>query len=132
MMDDGSVPDELLDPIKARWAVVWPVYLNSKKTTKQGRRVPMEIAVDNPTLDEIAQACQALGLATHVERTKKYPRDFLLVGRVRVELKDENGTLTKPEITNRTCFIFILFFYFFFFFSFHSFNCLYIPHAFFP
>lgn len=36
-------------------------------------------------------------------QNKAYSRNWLVRGRIRVQLKQEDGTLTNPEITNREC-----------------------------
>ncbi|KAL5977546.1 signal recognition particle 19kDa [Asimina triloba] len=38
---------------------------------------------------------------TDVGDQKAYPRDFMQRGRLRVKLKNEDGTLCNPEITSR-------------------------------
>ncbi|KAG5223368.1 signal recognition particle protein [Salix suchowensis] len=72
---DGGVPN-----IK-KWVVVYPVYINSKKT----------IGCENPTCIEIGDCCSHLKLPFAIEIDKAYPRDFMQVGRVRVLLKREDG-----------------------------------------
>ena len=54
-------------------SVIWPVYLDSQATRSQGRRVPLSLAVPNPTVDEIVRAARDLGLEPVVEE-KPYPR----------------------------------------------------------
>ncbi|KAK3737348.1 hypothetical protein QZH41_008558 [Actinostola sp. cb2023] len=79
---------------KDRWAVIYPSYLNGRRTVAQGRRVPKAKCVDNPTVYEIRDVCQSQGLEVGVE-DKLYPRDSakdaLCKGRVRVHLKDSEG-----------------------------------------
>lgn len=50
-----------------RWNVIYPIYISSKKTIAEGRRVPATIAVDNPTAVEIADVCRYLGFEVVVE-----------------------------------------------------------------
>ncbi|KIH44476.1 signal recognition particle domain protein, partial [Ancylostoma duodenale] len=45
-----------------RWIVIYPTYLNSKKTTLQGRKIPKQLAVENPTSAEIHDVLAATGL----------------------------------------------------------------------
>jgi signal recognition particle subunit SEC65 len=33
-----------------RWIVIWPIYIDRKKTTIEGRKIPKGKAVDTPTL----------------------------------------------------------------------------------
>jgi len=75
------------DDDESKWICIYPVYINSKKTMKEGRRLPKSQAVDNPTASEIAEVCRQLGFLVKLEGEKSYSRDFLLKGRVRVQLK---------------------------------------------
>ncbi|XP_048229466.1 signal recognition particle 19 kDa protein isoform X2 [Ricinus communis] len=91
-MADGSVPN-----IK-KWVVLYPVYINSKKTIAQGRRICTSKACENPTCVEIGDCCSHLKLPFAIEIDKAYPRDFMQIGRVRVLLKRGDGTLYNPAI----------------------------------
>jgi len=42
--------------------VIWPVYFDSTKTRKEGRRVPKSLAVPYPKILEIKDAAERLGL----------------------------------------------------------------------
>lgn len=94
----------MLDPEKKKWTVVYPVYLNSKKTCAEGRKIAKAKSVENPTAHDLAEACKLLGLQCELEADKAYPRDFLQKGRVRVLIK-ENGQPIKPEIPNKAALI---------------------------
>ncbi|XP_062143485.1 signal recognition particle 19 kDa protein [Alnus glutinosa] len=84
-----------------KWTVFYPVYINSKKTVADGRRISLTNACENPTCVEISDCCAHLKLPNAVEIDKAYPRDFMQVGRVRVLLKREDGTLCNPAISSR-------------------------------
>jgi len=49
------------------WLMIYPIYLNKKKTQPEGRRVPVEKGVENPVCQEIADACRELGFQTEIE-----------------------------------------------------------------
>ncbi|KAL1334308.1 hypothetical protein AAHE18_11G167900 [Arachis hypogaea] len=91
---DGELPN-----IK-RWIVLYPVYINSKKTMAEGRRIGLSKACENPTCAEIGDCCSYLKLPFAIEIDKAYPRDFMQRGRVRVLLKKEDGTLFNPTISS--------------------------------
>ncbi|WP_254862635.1 signal recognition particle subunit SRP19 [Halovivax gelatinilyticus] len=55
--------------------VIWPAYLDADRTRGEGRRVPRDLAVDEPTIDEIAQAVQQVGYDAMIEREKAYSRE---------------------------------------------------------
>jgi signal recognition particle subunit SRP19 len=75
--------------------VIWPAYLDATKTRAEGRRVPREGAVDEPTVDEIAEAVQQVGYDAVVERDATYPREFETRGRVLVKGADD---ATKTDL----------------------------------
>ena len=54
--------------------VVWPVYFDSTKARRQGRKVPKKYAVPNPKLDEICKALDKLKLKYEVVADAAYPK----------------------------------------------------------
>ncbi|KAG7282390.1 hypothetical protein CRUP_029711 [Coryphaenoides rupestris] len=52
---------------KERFICIYPVYLNSKKTLAEGRRISAEKGVENPSCAEIKDVLSAAGLNVHVE-----------------------------------------------------------------
>ncbi|GLT91454.1 hypothetical protein SLE2022_093400 [Rubroshorea leprosula] len=88
-------------PNTKKWVVFYPVYINSKKTAAEGRRISLSKACENPTCVEIGDCCNHLKLPSVIEIDKAYPRDFMQRGRVRVSLKGEDGTLYNPTISSR-------------------------------
>ncbi|KAM7491507.1 hypothetical protein LguiA_034428 [Lonicera macranthoides] len=84
-----------------KWVVFYPVYINSKKTIAEGRRINATKACENPTCVEIGDCCGFLKLPFAIEIDKAYPRDFMQRGRVRVLLKKEDGSLHNPAISSR-------------------------------
>ncbi|KAH7658042.1 Signal recognition particle SRP19 subunit protein [Dioscorea alata] len=81
-----------------KWVVLYPVYINSKKTIAEGRRISAAKACENPTCLEIVDCCNYLKIPSAIELDKAYPRDFMQRGRVRVLLKQEDGSLYNPAI----------------------------------
>ncbi|XP_043713505.1 signal recognition particle 19 kDa protein-like [Telopea speciosissima] len=88
-------------PNTKKWIVLYPIYINSKKTITEGRRINTTKACENPTCVEIGDCCNYLKLPSVIEIDKAYPRDFMQRGRVRVLLKKEDGTLYNLAITSR-------------------------------
>ncbi len=62
--------------------VIWPAYFDAEKTRSEGRRVPRELAVTDPSVDEIAAAVQQVGYDVRIERSVTYPREHEPRGRV--------------------------------------------------
>ncbi len=59
--------DVLLSEKQKRWIAVYPVYINSKKTVAEGRRISKERAVENPQLNELGDICKHLNFEYVVE-----------------------------------------------------------------
>ncbi|BFZ16228.1 hypothetical protein BsWGS_19267 [Bradybaena similaris] len=90
---------------RERWVCIYPAYINSKKTLKEGRKVPKSKAVENPVCAEIRDVCIAAGFTLGVENKvyprEEEPRDVKFRGRVRVQLRNEDGTPVQPQFPNR-------------------------------
>ncbi|MBS7641914.1 MAG: signal recognition particle subunit SRP19/SEC65 family protein [Candidatus Bathyarchaeia archaeon] len=56
--------------------IVWLVYLDSKRSRRSGRRLPRDIAVDNPKLEELIEAAKKLNLNPEAYPNKAYPRSW--------------------------------------------------------
>ncbi|WP_136687280.1 signal recognition particle subunit SRP19 [Halorhabdus amylolytica] len=65
--------------------VIWPAALDADLTRSEGRRVSGDLAVEDPTVEEIAQAVQQVGYDAVIEREKTYPREYEPRGRVLVK-----------------------------------------------
>lgn len=84
---------------KARWICFYPTYINSKRSVSDGRKIPLQSAVENPTLNEIRDVLLNAGFKIELEN-KVYPREpnkYDYRGRLRVQLKNDDGTLVKEE-----------------------------------
>ena len=90
------------DANEERFVCVYPVYMNKKKTRAEGRRIASEKAVDNPMCAEIRDVLTAAGMNVYVEN-KMHPRerDSQFRGRVRVQLKQEDGSLCQDRFSCR-------------------------------
>ena len=75
--------------------VIWPRYLDAEMSRSAGRRVPLEDAVVEPTIDEIAEAVQQIGYDAVVERDVKHPREWETRGRVVVKGAEDS---TKNDL----------------------------------
>jgi|YelNatPaOPRAMG01_1025707.scaffolds.fasta_scaffold93142_3 signal recognition particle subunit SRP19 len=53
--------------------IIWLDNLNSSKTRGQGRKVPRDLAVDSPTLEEIERASSELGLKVESKERASRP-----------------------------------------------------------
>jgi signal recognition particle subunit SRP19 len=55
-------------------AIIWPVYFDSARTRKEGRRVPKNQAVMMPKISEVKDAADRLGLASEVQVDAHFPK----------------------------------------------------------
>eukprot|EP00931_Biecheleriopsis_adriatica_P009299 TRINITY_DN110374_c0_g1_i1.p1 TRINITY_DN110374_c0_g1~~TRINITY_DN110374_c0_g1_i1.p1 ORF type:complete len:162 (-),score=30.14 TRINITY_DN110374_c0_g1_i1:49-534(-) len=95
----GSTLPEGMDVSK--WQILYPNYINSKKTVQEGRRIAAEKACEHPRPQEMAEICEYLKIPHVLEMDKAYPRDWLLRGRLRVLLKTPEGKFTHSEIHSK-------------------------------
>jgi signal recognition particle subunit SRP19 len=94
-------PQPQYDPAKSKhWHCIYPIYFDASKTRDEGRRVGRNGAVKNPLARTILEAVARLGLNVVFEPQKIHPKDWANPGRVRVELKDENGRIKRPNVKN--------------------------------
>lgn len=69
--------------------VIWPAAVDAERSRSEGRRIPLDLAVADPSLDEIATAVQQVGYDAVIEHDKTYPREFEERGRVVVKDADD-------------------------------------------
>ncbi|MEF8779859.1 MAG: signal recognition particle subunit SRP19 [Haloferacaceae archaeon] len=79
--------------------VLWPAYFDAELSRSAGRRVPVEQAVEEPTVEEIATAVQQVGYDAVIEREETYSREFETRGRVLVKGADD---ASKNDIVQAT------------------------------
>ena len=88
--------------------IVWPAYINSEHTRKEGRRLSLKDSVENPKLREITQVLRKLKLEHTVD--KAFPSSWWeKSGRVIVEhdyeskldlLRKISSNIKTSRITN--------------------------------
>jgi signal recognition particle subunit SRP19 len=78
---------------------VYPIYFDKNRSRKEGRRVGVEQAVENPMAREIVNACGRLRLETLFEPAKTHPKDWANPGRIKIKLKGGDN----PQIKNSGC-----------------------------
>eukprot|EP00299_Pterocystis_sp_00344_P010072 c4423_g1_i1.p1 GENE.c4423_g1_i1~~c4423_g1_i1.p1 ORF type:complete len:152 (+),score=24.78 c4423_g1_i1:48-503(+) len=85
------------------WCILYPVYINSEKTVAEGRRLPREKCVKHPTLKEIFDVLEVMKI-NRLPEPKSYPRGFHAheKGRIRFQLRKEDGSPCHPDLPSRT------------------------------
>lgn len=70
--------------------VLYPAYFDADLTRSEGRRVAQDLAVPDPTVDEVATAVGQVGYDATIERDVAYPREhWQSRGRVLIENDDD-------------------------------------------
>lgn len=54
---------------------IWPTYMDASKTVKEGRRIGKERSVNCPTVEDISEVLQDMGVRHVMQPFKGYPRD---------------------------------------------------------
>jgi signal recognition particle subunit SRP19 len=54
--------------------IIWPIYFDSAKTRKEGRRIPKNMAVQSPKITEIKEATDKLGLKNEINLEAHFPK----------------------------------------------------------
>ncbi|XP_044761427.1 signal recognition particle 19 kDa protein [Coccinella septempunctata] len=89
---------------RERWICIYPAYINSKKTIPQGRKIAKDKCVENPTYQEIRDVLSATGFLVGVENkcfSRERSKELLFRGRIRVQLKNNDGTPVNPDYPTR-------------------------------
>ena len=85
--------------------VIYPSYLDSTKTIKQGRRLPKEKAIETPTVSDVSQALQLMQVRHVIFPYKGYPRDASSLwdnpGRVLVDVSNKKKSELMLDIVER-------------------------------
>ncbi|CCF55711.1 hypothetical protein KAFR_0A02750 [Kazachstania africana CBS 2517] len=84
--------EEKLNEIKT-YQILYPCYFDKNRSHKEGRRVPKELAVENPLAKTIADAARSLGVLSILEGEKTHPQDFGNPGRVRILFKKDGSII---------------------------------------
>ncbi len=78
---------------RERYIVLWPVYFDSRRPRRKGRRVPRSLAVPNPKLDELIRALNNLGISdVIIEEDKRYPHHWW----------EPSGRVSVPKVMSKS------------------------------
>jgi len=76
--------------------VVWPIYFDKNVSREDGRKIHIQLAVENPDVERIAKAAQSLGLNPVLEKDAAYPSErWHKKGRILIDKKDKKSKLLK-------------------------------------
>ena len=96
---DGTRFQQTQDESKYKdFQCIYPIYFDKSRSRKEGRRVGVENAVENPMAREIINACSRLRLETLFEPAKCHPKDWANPGRVKIKLKGGANSSIKNSM----------------------------------
>jgi signal recognition particle subunit SRP19 len=77
-------------------AIIWPVYFDSGRTRKEGRRISKNQAVLSPKILEIKEAADKLGLENELRADAHFPKmPWAKSGMLLVEKKEAKEAIIK-------------------------------------
>jgi signal recognition particle subunit SRP19 len=77
-------------------AIIWPIYFDTNRTRKEGRRVCKNLAVQSPRIDELKQAVDKLGLKNEINIEAHFPRThWAKTGMLLVEKKEAKQAIIQ-------------------------------------
>ncbi|MGD8566231.1 MAG: signal recognition particle subunit SRP19/SEC65 family protein [Candidatus Bathyarchaeota archaeon] len=85
---------------KQKKTVLWPVYFDSMKTRKLGRKVPKELAIASPKILEIKEALGKIGLDCELILDASHPQTLKKNGMLTVEKLEPKNELIKKIAKN--------------------------------
>ena len=78
--------------------ILWPEYFDSNLSRADGRRMPKELSIPSPNVEDIFKVARKLGLSPVLEKERSFPSRFSHQnGRIKVS-KKFNKTETMKKI----------------------------------
>jgi len=66
-----------------------------------GRRIPICMAVESPSVEQMSECLQVLKMHHIVELDKNYCKDFFNPGRIKLYIKNQEGVIYNPTYPNK-------------------------------
>ncbi|MFW6083352.1 MAG: signal recognition particle subunit SRP19/SEC65 family protein [Thermoplasmatota archaeon] len=67
--------------------IIYPEYFDKNKSRSDGRKVPIELAVKNPHIEEIGKVLSEMDVPNRIEKHAQHPANWY----------EENGRLIIPK-----------------------------------
>jgi signal recognition particle subunit SRP19 len=58
---------------KSAELTLWPIYFDVAKSRKRGRRIGRNLAIERPTVEELAKAAEMSGISYKIDKSAAYP-----------------------------------------------------------
>lgn len=75
--------------------VIWPAYIDARRSRGEGRQISKRDAIEKPTVDEIMVAAMEMGLAPEAEKEMHYPKEWW----------EKSGRVTVPKRGPKTAMV---------------------------
>lgn len=74
--------------------VIWPIYFDKTVSRLNGRKISKKLAIEKPSIENIAKITKSLGLNPIIEKSAAHPfRPFKKDGRILVDKKDKKSKI---------------------------------------
>lgn len=80
---------------------LYPVYFDRKRSVRNGRKVPMNCAVECPNPYVLLKCLEQLGYEASFEQAKRHPRDPMTFGRIKVSMASNSSS--KSTLMLQVC-----------------------------
>jgi len=80
--------------------ILWPVYFDSTKTRKEGRKIPKNYAIQSPRIEELEKAAQKLGIQSQTVADTAYSKEPWHKTGLLMVSKEGSKTQTMQKIAN--------------------------------
>lgn len=85
-----------------RVLVLWPHYFDAELSRREGRRVPKDLAVEKPRVQDVAKAARSIGGKVTLDDAAKPPRFWdQRKGRVLVEGAEDSKEEVLKQVARR-------------------------------
>ena len=79
---------------------VYPAYFDRARSVRNGRKVPLAAALENPNPYVLLKCTEQLGYEATFEQAKRHPRDPMTFGRIKVSV---DGGASKTRLLQQIC-----------------------------
>lgn len=81
--------------------ILWPVYFDSSRTRREGRRLPKNLCVNSPSIIILEKAVKNLGLDSEISPESAYPRlPWIKMGFIMVKKDGKSKSQILKEVAS--------------------------------
>ncbi len=72
-----------------KYWTIYPEHLDYRLSRRLGRKIPLDFAIENPSLEELIRVCQLLKIPVVIEKDKSHPSNWI----------EKRGRIKIPKLT---------------------------------